>query len=83
MLQPRPPCGPPSCGPSTSSLASQSSNSGYVGALPLRPKSNTVETNGRPMCRNQIWFTATRAVSGFLASVSHCASAVRRPVLCG
>ena len=68
-------------GPSTSSLASQSSNAGWEGALPLRPKSKTVVTSGLPRCRIQMWLTATRAVSGFRGSTIQSASARRRPVL--
>src|SRR5215475_13222221 len=67
----------------TNSDANQSSNSGLVGGVPLRPKSNTVGTSAVPMCRVQRWLTATRAVSGFRGSVIHSASALRRPVLCG
>jgi hypothetical protein len=40
-----------------------------------------VGTSGLPRCRAQMWFTATRAGSGFFGSVSQRASAVRRPVL--
>ncbi len=51
---------------SISSTASQSSKAGWVGGLPLTPKSNSVGTRGVPKCRIQIWLMATRAVSGFL-----------------
>ena len=66
---------------SMSSTASQSSSAGWVGGLPLRPKSNTVGTSGVPKCRIQMWLTATRAVSGLSRSAIQRARASRRPVL--
>ena len=61
---------------SISSTASQSSSSGWLGRLPLRPKSKTVSTSGRPKCRIQMWLTATRAVSGLSRLVIHAARAL-------
>ena len=67
---------------SISSTASQSSSSGWVGRLPLRPKSKTVATSGAWKCRTQMWLTATRAVSGLSRLAIQPASAAPRPVLC-
>ena len=47
----------------------------------MRPKSAGDGTMACPKCLNHIWFIATRAVSGFFFSTSHCANASRRPVL--
>ena len=39
---------------------------GCVGGGEFRPRSKTLGASGVPICRFQIWFTATLAVSGFL-----------------
>jgi len=54
---------------------------GLLGFQLLRPKSAVEGTMPWPKCRNQRWFIATRAVSGFFSLASHCANARRRPVL--
>ena len=59
--------------------ASQSSNSGFVGGVPLRPKSLAVSTMPRPKWNCQIRFTMTRAVNGFSGLAIQLASVIRRP----
>src|SRR5689334_2656577 len=63
------------------SLASQSSNCGWLGGLLARPKSCGVGTSAWPKWRSQIWFAATRAVSGLFVLATQRAKARRRPVL--
>ena len=53
---------------------------GMGGRFPMLPKSFGVSTSPRPKCCCQRRLTITRAVSGFQGSVSHFASAVRRPL---
>ena len=64
----------------TNSVASQSSNSGFAGRVPARPKSFGVATRPWPKCDCQTRFTSTRAVSGFDGEAIHSASVTRRPV---
>ncbi len=61
--------------------ASQSKSAESVGGFPFFPKLTTVGTSGFPKWRSQIWFTATRAVSGFCLLAIQLARAVRRPEL--
>src|SRR5262245_29740696 len=63
--------------------ASQSSSSGFVGRLPMRPKSLAVATRPSPKWCCQIRLTITRAVNGFCLSVIQRASQRRRPVVAG
>ena len=60
--------------------ASQSSNSGCVGSLPVPPKLFGLPAIAWPKCHCQTRFTITRAVSGFSLLVIHCANSVRRPL---
>ena len=48
-----------------SSAASQSSSSGWVGGLPIRPKSLGVSTSPRPKCESQARFTIRAAPYSF------------------
>ena len=64
----------------TSSAASQSSSSRWLGSSPIRPKSLDVPTRPRPKCPCQSRLTITRAVIGWSGRVSHSASARRRPL---
>ena len=58
---------------SMNSTASQSSSSGWLGHSPCAPKSAGVATSPVPKNIFQNRFTATRAVSGLLRMVTHCA----------
>ena len=53
------------------SVASQSSSAGCEGDSPLVPKSSGVRTRPVPKSLLQIWFTATRLVSGCCGETSH------------
>ena len=64
----------------TNSVASQSSSSGWEGGVPERPKFDGLLTMPRPKCRSQMWFTITRAVSGWFGCVNQRAKARRRPL---
>ena len=69
----RPPC-------SIICWARKSSNSGWVGGSPKRPKSLALATSPRPKWCCQSRLTITRQASGFEGSVIHRANAKRRPV---
>ena len=60
--------------------ASQSSNSGCFGFLPVVPKLFGLPARGVPIVHCQMRFAITRAVSGFFPSAIHSASAFRRPL---
>ena len=64
--------------PRTNSSASQSSNSGWVGRAPFRPKSLGVSTIPLPKVYCQIRFTITRAVNGLSGLATHSANFTRR-----